>query len=235
MLRSMLFALSFLLSTCATAAPKLPEMTDMASMDFTADGVAYDGIATLPDQKEYNFVFKIPEKTAMFAIHNCNGEVFLPQPEKATTVAYRYVPYGIEREGSCILVATAISPAGEKIFSMIDFVYVSKKEPKETLKAWVQCNRRYISATGALLCQSRGGYVDKDGKKVDGDIQRVCLSYEGTFAAAGNKSCEPPKQSRDSFTCYDVPMSQGKCVYLFGTKDNGVFRYTSYGYKGVIQ
>jgi hypothetical protein len=234
-LRYILFILSLSAMSCASAAPKLPEMTDMASMDFTVDGVPYDGIATVPEKADYNFIFKIPKKTVMFAIHNCNGEVFFPQVDDQTSVTYKYTPYGIEREGSCMLFATSISAIGETSFSMTDFVYINKQIPKETLVAYVQCNRKYISAKGSLLCQARGPVVLPSGEKKEGDTQRVCLDQEAVFAAAAKPTCNPPRLARNSFTCYDISTSVGQCVYAFGTKDNQIFRLTLYGYKGIVQ
>lgn len=224
----LLILISFLFTSCVSlAAPKLPEMTDMASLDFIAEAVLYDGIATLPDQKEYIFNFKIPENTVIFAIHNCHGEVMQLTTNKQTAIAFRYQPLGVEREGDCPLVATAITDKGEKLWSLTEFAFQNQIQgaPKETLKGWVYCNRKVATATGVFLCQSR--------EKL---IQRIAFESEVVFAKAGTvegKVCGTDPV-RINLTTFNVTLMAGQCNYLFVSKDGKAFRLNTNAYKGVI-
>jgi hypothetical protein len=219
-----MFILLFLLlisctSTPSYAAIKPDDITDMASMDFYAEGILYDGVATLPDQKEYILNFKLPEKTIMLGINNCHGEVFNLPTDKQTAVTYRYQPLGIEREGDCPLIATAITSTGQKIWAMIEFIFVTPKPlPQETYKAWAYCNRKIIPSIGGYLCQSRAG-----------KWQRVAFDTEVVYIDIGDKRCNAPVKK--NLTMYDIKLSNGQCSYTFFNKASQVFRFNTIGYE----
>lgn len=211
----------------------MPEITDAATLDFIVEGVMYDGFATVPAQPRYIMHFKVPENTIYIVVHSCNREKPLPVTLKTTAVSYLYVPLAsMEDEGACPLIVTAITATGQKIWGFIDFVYVNKGEPKEILEATVFCNGMAYRAKGAFVCQARGATETSNG-----DIQKIGLAAEGVFATVGkNKAlkgtpCNEPIKT--GLTYYKMEVSAGICVYVFGTKDNKVFRLTMLGYKGV--
>lgn len=215
-----------LLNSCAYAADELPKLTDMASLNFTVDGVNYNGIATLAQKKDYQIVFTLPAETIFFAIHNCHGEV-LQSINKPKVYDFKYTPLGVESEGICVLIANAITAKGEKIFAMINPVFVSKEEPKEILEAFIQCNRNVSRNYGGFLCQARTGLT-----------QRITFLEDITFAEVGirgqsQKACVKP--ARKNSKVFDIVVQEDKCIYLFGTENKTIFNLITYGYKGVAQ
>jgi hypothetical protein len=214
--------LYFFFTGCTSTSSSSPlsiEMTDRATLSFLADGKQYSGVATLPEASAYSFQFNLPEGTEKFIVHTCHREVFFATTEKQ--INYKYIPAnGIENAGQCLLVATAFTNKGIMSVAYVDFIFVSKKPPYETLKAGLYCNDSASWLTGGGFCQVRSGL-----------IQKIALDGEGVFAASGSPKCNEPKKV--DLTYYELIVSPGLCTYLFGIKGDKIFRLITYGYSPI--
>lgn len=232
--------ISLVTSCVSTASPKLPEITDAATLDFIVEAVSYDGFATVKGQQSYIMNFKIPEKTQMFAIRTCHREKFFPVDSKQTAIAYKYTPVdGLENtEALCNLTATAITQSGEKLWAYVNFVYPRDRNDANMLKAFMFCDGVVSQHLGGSFCQARAekeavlvGGVLAAGSTQKIQLDKPAIYFEAISGKAGNP-CIKPKSADKLGLKYEITITPGICVYLFGDKDGAIFRLVTNGYLG---
>jgi hypothetical protein len=205
------------LPTAAPDASQRPQSPVFrASLRIRADGQEFVGTASLKRiSMGRKISFEVPRGTYQLAITNCAGELLISNPS-VEWFDWTFVPiYGIENLGSCIVMATALTSAGEIHKAIVDF------NDGQDLPATVWCNRDKLTLSGAALCQSRAEY----GKP--GLTQRVDFVEPTVWVA--QPGCPEPRKAWIS-TDYEIDIGPGFCVYKFEDSKRRKFRLTTYGY-----
>jgi hypothetical protein len=209
-----------LISGCTSIDPESIDLpinllNNRASMEFKADGVTYNGTATLKRRPGIGtkIEFQLPEGTILFQLDNCAREVVTIRPKK-DTVTYHYRPSLFkEAEDSCMMQAQATTFRGEMLTAMIDWT------DHRRLPAKIWCNEDHaVPHTGVGFCQNRAGKL-------------MWIEFEDEVVTA-TENCPEPKQAKyhSSNKVYEINIKSGLCAYGFMSKSRERFRLTTYGY-----
>jgi hypothetical protein len=197
--------------------PYDPNPVLAASMPFSVDGVVYKGIATLKRATSHRFKFQLPKDTYMLLIDTCRREKF----DLNTAVKeyeYVYLPaMWKENTGTCPLIATAITKAGESYIAVADFDNLTGRD----MTAMVMCNGEWINGVvGSYLCQVRAGLP-------------VSVQFTEETVSASQPPCAPEKDLGRGKE-YDIEVSKGFCAYGFMNQKKESFRLITRGYTSIL-
>lgn len=213
-----------LIASCAT--PLVPVFAESnvitsnykgpADLQFTIDGVAYTGLATVPHKVPYTFKFNIPKDTERIILTSCHRRWPILNPKEGWFEWLYQQRYRLEDTGFCILYVDVLSKTGTVKSAEIDFI-----APDMTGEAFVTCNGiGYNKTKGASICQAP---VTTD----HGLLQMVQTTE--TVDAIAKEGCGPMKC--EGIYCYYI-ISGGDCWYsLIGKQSFKKYRLVTRGYK----
>lgn len=197
--------------------PDHPDPKFRAALPFRVDGVLYEGTALLPRRSAGTKIeVVLPKETQFLFFNTCAREDPVVEP-KVSTYVYDFVPaWDKENMGSCALLITAVTRAGEFHRSVIDFTNSKGRD----LKGKLYCNGKWLDVDGAAFCQTRAGIPT--GVKFDTDV----IAADPDECAA-LKVIKPKRE-------FEVDTEKGLCGYDFMDQGRNILRLSTLGYTSVL-
>ena len=190
-------------------------LNNRASMEFSAEGKSYVGVATLQRHVGIGtkITFKMPKGTILFQLDNCAKEIVKIRPEN-DTYTYHYRPSIFkEAEDSCIMQAQATTFKGEMLTAIIDWT------DRRRLPAKIWCNERIgEKVVGVDTCQNRVGKL-------------IWIEFFEPVVWA-TEGCNEPYQAKfhTKDKVFEILVDEGFCAYGFMNEKRERFRLSTYGY-----
>lgn len=188
-------------------------------ISITLNKIDYTGVAVIPYQAEYEFLFQSPGRLNMFVFTTCHREVNIENAKVGTVfvdknaVKFKYIPSFPLEKGYCPIFISAYDLKGQHSFGMIDII-----NPEVSLSAKLSCNGEKLMNNGASICQSKEGLIQSIEFPVEVIVSSKC-------------NIEPK-----SGTLFTWKMQAKECVYSFMEKlsPNREHRLTTIGYQSIL-